>query len=174
MSRVSLNARRQQEAEHTDEVEVVLMQFEHASLAAPIRVSTDPTERISAEPLLYGTRSRWLDADPATEPFLALSAYIELPGDQEQAPAGARITLEVTNAELVTALRGITTRAIAHLCVVLASAPDEVELEFRDLRLIDVSYDAGSVSLVITRNPIEDEGVPCDRITKERFPGLFR
>jgi hypothetical protein len=174
MRRVSLNARAAFDAAQTDMVEVALLQFEHPSLAEPIRVSTDPTERLSDEPVLYGTRSRWLGADPATEPFLAVLAWAELPGDEEDVPAAARISVEVMDAALVRSLRQITGRATAHLCVVLAGTPDLPELEYLDLRLIGVDYDGGVVTLQITREPIEDEGVPMDRVTKERFPGLFR
>ena len=53
MRRISVNARSAHDAASTDEIEVVLIQIEHPQLAAPVRLSTDPTERISVDPLTY-------------------------------------------------------------------------------------------------------------------------
>ena len=55
--RVSLNARQAQIDPVSAEIDVVLIEITHPDLDAPIRLSTDNTERISDEPLIYGTRS---------------------------------------------------------------------------------------------------------------------
>lgn len=174
MRRVSLNARRAGQDASTAEVEVALFQIEHPLLSDPVRLSTDPTERLADEPLSYGTRSAWLGADPATEPFLFVLASAELPGDQEDAPAAASIILANVSRDLASVLRSFTTRATVHLAVVLASSPDVVEVEYRDLRLVAVEGTAAEITLRISRAPIEDESVPMDRFTRDRFPGLFR
>ncbi len=56
MRRVSLNARTAFDAATTAEVEIAQIMIEHPALDAPVRLSTDPTERISTDPLMYGTR----------------------------------------------------------------------------------------------------------------------
>ena len=147
--------------------------IDHGSLSAPVRLSTDPTERLSAEPPIYGTRSTWMDADPETEPYLFTLVSADLPGDQEDAPASATIVLENVDNGIAAVLRSIIDRATVHMAVVLASSPDLVEMECRDLRLISADGDAGEVSLALSRAPIEDETVPMDRFTRDRFPGLF-
>jgi hypothetical protein len=173
MSRtLSLTARSHGQAAQPEDVEVVLMQFDHDDLDAPIRISSDPTERLSTEPLRYGTRSSWNGTDPQAAPFYFLAAGFELPGDQEDAPAAVRIVLDLFDATLVTLLRSVSTQGTAHLAIVFAASPDTVEIEFRDLRITTVEY---GEQLVITcsRRPIEEEGVPAIRMTKDRFPGLF-
>ncbi|MBY6117401.1 hypothetical protein KUW09_24630 [Mameliella alba] len=173
MSRtVSITARRHDEAQHSDEVEVLLMQFEHADLEAPIRISSDAT-RLSVDPLLYGTRSTWNGADPATEPYLFAFASYQMPGDQEDAPAAVRVILDLFDDTLVKKLRSTITPATAHLAVVYAASPNTVEIEYRGLEIGDISY---GEQLVITssRRAIEERGVPRDLMTKDRFPGLFR
>lgn len=173
MSRtVSITARRYAEDETSDQVEVVLMQFEHADLDAPIRISSDVT-RLSTDPLLYGTRSTWNDADPETEPYLFAGASIQMPGDQDGAPAAVQLVLDLYDDTLVTQLRATTTPATAHLAVVYAASPDVIELEYRGLEVSDASY---GEQLVITaaRRAIEDRGVPQHLMTKDRFPGLYR
>ena len=174
MRRVSLNARAALEAASSAEVEVALFVIEHPSLATPIRLSTDPTERLTTEPLAYGTRSAWMGANPATQPYLFILASVELPGDQEDAPAAGTIVLENAVSQVAALLRGFTDRPVVSMAVVLASSPDVVEVEYRGLKMIGAQGTAGEITLQISRAPIEDEAVPMDRFTKDRFPGLFR
>jgi hypothetical protein len=59
MSRlVSLNVRVAANAEHASEVPVALVTITHPGLDAPVRLSSDPTSRLSADPLRYGTYHR--------------------------------------------------------------------------------------------------------------------
>lgn len=174
MRRLSLNARAAWDANSTGEIEVALFLIEHPLLAEPVRLSTDPTSRLSTEPLAYGTRSTWMGSDPLTEPFLFVLASAELPSDQADTPTAAAIVLENVTNEIAHVLRSFTDRATVHMAVVLASSPDLVEAEFRGLKIISAEGDAGEVTLSISRAPIEDETVPVDRFTKDRFPGLHR
>ncbi len=174
MRRVSLNARAALEEASSPEVEVVLLTVEHPELPAPVRLSTDPTERLSIDPLLYGTRSSWSGADPQTDPYLFILASAEFPSDLEDAPAAATLVLENVDNEIAHLLRSFTDRPVVHMAVVLASSPDLVEAEYRNLNIIGVDGNAGEVSISISRAPIEEESVPMDRFTKDRFPGLFR
>ncbi|WP_102226876.1 hypothetical protein [Acidimangrovimonas sediminis] len=171
---VSLNARNANDAASTAETEVALFVIEHPSLDAPLRLATDWSERISDEPLMYGLRSTWQGADPATDPYLFVLASAEVPGDLEDGPGPATIVLENVDNDIIAVLRSITDRATVHMAVVLASSPDLVELEFLGLKLISADYDAAQITLSISRQPIEDEAVPSARFTKDRFPGLFK
>lgn len=174
MRRVSLNARQSHDAPYSDDLEIALIMIEHPELDAPVRLSTDPTERLSIDPLAYGTRSAWMDSEPATEPFLFILAASDIPGDLEDAPAAANIIVENVDSDIAKLLRSFIDRPTVHLAVVMASTPDLVEVEFRDMAMISADGDAGQITLEISRAPIEDESVPMDRFTKERFPGLFR
>ncbi|MCT4554625.1 MAG: hypothetical protein N4A53_08060 [Pelagimonas sp.] len=169
--RKSLNSRLAAHDPFTDELRIMLMQFEHPDLPAPIRLSTDPTERLSADPLSYGTRSTWMGADT---PFLFVLASWETLSDFEDAPRSARIVIENVDSAIATLLRSVSTRPRAHIAEVLASSPDQIELEARGLYLQAANGNAGEVPLILTRDPIELETVPMDRFTKNRFPGLFR
>ena len=169
-----MNARLALDAPSSAEVEVALFTIEHPSLAAPVRLSTDPTERLSSDPPMYGTRSGWLGANKVTEPFLFVLVSAELPGDQDDAPAGATLVLENVDNDIAKLLRRFTDRPTIHMAIVLASSPDLVEAEWRDLRIVASEGDAGRVSLTLSRAPIEDETVPLDRFTRDRFPALFR
>lgn len=174
MRRVSLNARDSFNAQSSAEVEVALFHIEHDDLEAPVRLSTDPTVRLSEDPLYYGTRSSWYNSDPDTEPFLFVLAATDLPSDLEDVPAAATIVLENIDIQIAKVLRSFTDRARVSMAVVLSSAPDVVEIEYRGLSLMSANGTAAEITLEISREPIEDEQVPMDRFTKQRFPGLFR
>lgn len=171
MRRLSLNARTAHDAAATDEVEVVLMRISHPDLETPVRLSTDPTERISVEPLVYGTRSTWAGGAVDT-PYLFVIASAVLPDDQEDAPPVATIALEVVDRDMAAVLRSTTTRATVDVATVLASSPDEVESEWWGLELIGVDGDAGEIRLQVGREPLDQEPWPARRMTREAFPGL--
>lgn len=174
MRRVSLNARTSSDSATSAEVEVALIMIEHPALDAPVRLSTDPTERLSIEPLMYGTRTNWMDSDPSSEPFLFVLASAELPSDLEDAPAAASIVLENVGSDIAELMRSFTDQPSVHIAVVMASSPDLVEVEYRGMVMTGASGNANEISIDVSRAPIEEESVPMDRFTKDRFPGVFR
>ncbi len=174
MRRVSLVARQALEDAGSAEVEVVLVVVTHEALSAPIKISTDPTERLSVAPLAYSTRSTWRAAEAGDEPFLFTAVSTLVPGDQDDVPAAATLILEALDNRIADELRKTTTRARVDIAVVMASSPDLVEAEWLDLRLVAAEGDPGQIVLSISRDPITDEPWPAGRMTRERFPGLHR
>lgn len=173
MSRaLSLNARLAQDAPASDEIEVVLIEIGHADLPAPIRLSTDNTERLSEDPLIYGTRSDWRGADPLTEPFLWIVAAAVVPGDDADAPAQARIVLDNLDSGLVELLRSFTAPPSVALAVVMAATPKLIEQEWTGLLITATDADAGQIVLSLGRDEIEMEPFPSGRMTRRNFPGL--
>jgi hypothetical protein len=174
MRRVSLNARLAQNSQNTAEIYVVLVHIEHPMLDNPVLLSTDPTERLQDEPLMYGTRSTWLGANPVTEPFLFVLASTVLPSDIDDAPAEANIVLENVDNDIAKLLRSFTDLATVSMAVVLASSPNLIENEFHGLKLTSANINAGEVTLNVSREDVEEEYFPGGRMTKNRFPGLHR
>lgn len=169
---MSLNARLAQDASASSEIHVVLLEITHPALDVPIRLSTDNTERLSDEPLTYGTRSSWRGANPQTQPFLWVVASTLVPSDLEDAPAAATIVLDNLDASMVALLRSFTDAATLNMAVVLASSPDLVEAEWTGLQLIAAEITAGEITLQFSREEIELEPFPMARLSRERFPGL--
>lgn len=172
MRRLSLNARLAHEETSSAEIEVVLFLIEHPDLEAPIRLSTDNTERISDDPLMYGTRSNWRGASPVTDPYLWVIASAVLPSDSEDAPAQATLILENMDSEMVAIVRSFTDLATVSMAVVLASSPNRVEVEFTGLQIVSAEITAGEITLSLSRDEIELEPFPAGRLSKHRFPGL--
>lgn len=98
----------------------------------------------------------------------------DLPSDPEDAPAASALILQNVDNRIGETLRSFTDRATIHMAVVLASSPDLVEAEYRDMAIVSAEGTAYQVTLQISREPIEEENVPMDRFTKDRFPGMFR
>jgi len=162
---VSLHARAAIQGQETDQVPVMLATITHPSLSVPAYLSSDPTERISADPLVYGTRHAGI-----VFPFVLMGAV--LPDDQDKSPPKTTLVFENVDADMGRVLRSIPSPASVDLAVVLAATPDVIELQFTGLRATRGSYDANQVSLDISREPFTSEPMPAGRMTKARFPGL--
>ncbi len=174
MRRVSLNARLAQDAQATEEIYCALFAITHPALARPIRLSSDNTTRLSTEPLMYGTRSTWMGANPATDPYLWVVASTILPSDLDDAPAAGNIVLENVDNEIAILLRSFTDLAVINMAVVLASSPNLVEAEWRGMNIVSSDIDAGEVMISFSREDIGDEYFPAGRMSRERFPGLHK
>lgn len=174
MRRLSLNARLAQDAQATDEIYCALFYITHPDLDKPIRLSTDNTVRLSTEPLMYGTRSTWMGTNPANDPFLFVIASTLLPSDLDDAPAAGNIIIENVDNEIAKLLRSFTDLATIHMAVVLASSPNLIEAEWRNMNIISADLDAGEVMVSFNREDIGDEYFPSGRMSRERFPGLHK
>lgn len=172
MRRLSLNARLALDAPASAEIEVALFLIEHPDLDAPIRLSTDNTERLSVDPLLYGTRSTWRGANPVTDPYLWIVASAVLPGDDDEAPASARLVIENLDAGLTTLLRSFTEPPTISIAVVLADSPDVIEAEWTGLQLASADITDAEITLTLSRDEVELEPFPPGRMTRLNFPGL--
>jgi hypothetical protein len=146
---------------------VVFVTITHADLDAPVRLSSDPTERLSSDPLRYGTRHLGDIYD-----FVLMSAL--LPDDKEGALPVVTLAFENVAANMASVARAVLTPATVDLKVVLASSPDSIEEQYLGLQAAHVVYDKGRITLDITRETIFTRRPwPAGRMTQARFPGLF-
>ncbi len=172
--RVSLNARQMQDAQASPEIEVVLFYITHPELSSPIRLSTDNKDELSLDPYIRGTRSTWMGSNPVTEGFAHIIAEAVLPSDMDDAPAAGQIALALVDQALVTAVRAVSTVPTVHIAVVLASSPNLIEYEVRDLDIVSHDIGADEVVLTFSRADIENDPCPAGRMTKDSFPGLHK
>jgi uncharacterized protein DUF1833 len=164
---LSLTARTAFNAERTDEVSVVLVTITHADLEEPIRLSSDPTVRLSDDPLRYGTRHQGAEYE-----FVLVSAV--LPDDREGQPIGVTLAFENVARDMASIARAVVTPAQADIVLVLASSPDEIEEAYTGLRAVRGTYDAARVTFEFSRQLATKKPWPAHRMTQNRFPGLFR
>ena len=164
---VSLGFRAAANAEHTGEVPVALVTITHPDLDAPVRLSSDPTSRLSADPLRYGTRHRG-----DVYEFVLMAAL--LPDDKQDAPPTVTLEFDNVAADMVQLVRSVTTPATVDIAVVLASDPDVIEEQYTGLIAIRAPYDESRISFEIARQDIAPRPWPAHRMTAARFPGQFR
>lgn len=172
--RVSLNARKMQDAPASGDFEVVLFYLTHPTLAVPWRFSTDNADLLSDDPYIRGTRSTWMGSNPATEGFVGILAEAVLPDDKDDAPATGQIAIALSDQALVSAVRSVTTVPTIHMAVVMASSPNAVEFEVLDLDIVSAEINGDEILLTFSRENIELEPCPAGRFTKDAFPGLHK
>lgn len=153
-------------AQDSDVVAAALLTITHADLASPIRLSTDPTKRLSTDPLKYGTTSRSNDYD-----FVPVA--VVLPDEADDAAPAA--SLEVDNADLglITAVRSITDAADVAIEIIDTSDPDTVEISFPAMRVANVTYDRSVVRFGLEVEGLQSEPFPGMAFLPSNFGGLF-
>lgn len=168
MTTLSLSFREAFNAESTDEFPVVLVEITPAGSSEPVRICSEPAERLSADPLRYG-----ITHDGEEYGWVMMSTT--WPDDQEGKPPSTTLNFENVSEDMAATIRGVTpgTQADVVLKLVLSSAPDDIE-ESYVMKATSGSYNAQQVSLDVSREPIESEPWPAFRTTKARFPGLYR
>lgn len=167
MPQLSLSARSAFNAAQTDDEPIVLVELTPAG-GETRYLSSHPTERLSTEPLRYGTISEAREYE-----FVLMS--MAWPDDQEGSPPRSTLVFENVVEDMAAAARGVTPGTQAHVVMklVMSSDPDTVE-ETYVMKATGSTYSAQQVTLDVSREPIETEPWPAQRMTKERYPGQFR
>lgn len=155
-------------APETGEVIVVLLTISHGGLSAPIRISSDPTQRLdeTTEDVIYGTISRGNE-------YIFFPFDINLPTDEAEAAPQATITVDNIRQEITEAIRSISTPPAVTIDIVLAETPDTIEASFPEFDMVNVTYDSLTVTGVLTLDSLATEPYPADRFNPAYFPGLF-
>ena len=166
MRLLSITMRHALSNQETGEVAVVLLTIRHPMLPAPIRLSSDPTQRLSNVPLTYGTVSRG-------HAYLFFPFSHVLPDEVDDRAPAAQIQIENVSRDLIQLLRSANTSAKVDMELVLASAPDNVEIEYLGFDLSAVTYNAEIVTLELTIDSLDTEPYPAGKFTPAGFPGLF-
>lgn len=166
MRTVSLNFRRALFAQEAGEVPVFLLTITHTTLADPILLSTDPSSRITTDPLVYGTVSRG-------QTFLYAGVGLQLPDEQDATAPAAKLVVENVTRDLIPLVRSIQTPAQVKIEAVLASAPDTVEITFPSLDLTNLQYDMATLQFDLTMDALTTEPYPSGTFGPANFPGLF-
>jgi len=144
-----------QNAEATGEAWLLLLTIVHTELAVPIRVVGN-NENITS----------------GGELFVAWDFEIVLPGEDPDNPDTARLSIGNIDPLIIRTLREISSPPSLTIQVVLASAPDTIEIEFAGLVLRNASYDAGTISGDLSFEEILTEPV-ATTLTPAMFPGMF-
>ncbi len=163
---VSLNFRVAMFAQESGEVPIFLLTITHPELADPIRLTTDPTERFSTDPLLYGTTSRGVQ-------YLYVGMDVTLPDEQDKNPPASKLVVSNVNRDLIPLARSVNSPPSVTFEAVLASALDVVEFSIPALDMINLQYDAGQLTFSLAMDALTSEPYPAGSFSPSSFPGLF-
>lgn len=153
-------------AQETDEVAICLLTIEHEEMGTPIYLSNDPTTRVFDDPLVYATESRG-------QQFLFLPFDFTFPDDKSDSPPRVQLTVENIDRQLVGVLRSFSTPPTVTLEIVLASAPDLVEIALPGLQLANAQMDDTKIAIDLAADPLINEPFPAGSFTPGSFPGIF-
>lgn len=139
-----------------DEVWVPLIVIDHPSLDEPLRF-TNVGKSIESNGETY-----------SHFPF-----DIILPDDSEDGHPRARLIIDNTTRAIMATVRSMRPEPTVKISVVLASAPDVVEIELPPLPLRNLSYDVHMIEGEIAAEDYTGEPYPAGRFTPSGFPGMF-
>ena len=84
---LSLNFREAIFGQESGEVPIFLLTITHPQLDEPIYLTTDATERLGTDPLVYGTLSRGVT-------YLYAGIEVTIPDEQDKSPPASKLTIE--------------------------------------------------------------------------------
>lgn len=140
----------------SSDLPLVLLQIDHADLAAPIQVVNNK-ENISSN----------------GEEYVAFPFEITLPDTKEDSPPRAKLKIDNVSREIGQAIRSISSPASVTIKVVRQDDPDTVEMEFTGMRLFHVNYDALSVEGTLEFEDFAREPYPGHTFNPANYPGII-
>lgn len=154
-------------AQETDEVFVTLITLSSDELSEPVRICDDPTTSLSGlGDDIYGVVSNG-------DTFVFMPFDISLPRDDKSGTVSAKLSIQNIDRRVVEIARSVTKPVNVKIQSILASAPDDVEIEFDNFQLSNVKYDVMKVEGDLTLNYWGLEPFPSNNFTPSNFPGLF-
>lgn len=166
MRTLSLNLRAALFAQQTGEVPIHLLTITHPDLVTPIRLSSDPTTRLTTDPLVYGTVSRG-------NTYLYIGMKVKLPDEQDKTPPASKLIISNVDRSIIPLIRSITSPASVKTELVLASALDTVEVIWPALDITQADFNAQDISFDLTMDSMVTLPFPAGSFSPQGFPGLF-
>jgi hypothetical protein len=166
---VSLNFRTQAWAQETGVVVICLLTITHDDLDEPILLSTDPTQRLYeyGADQVYGTVSRGDD-------YVFFPMSLKLPDDTDDGPRSMTIEIDNVGREYMETLRSISGQPKVNTEIVLSNDLDTVEAAWPEFLITHISANAGTVTMPLTMETLNNEPFPSMSFTPGSAPGLFR
>jgi hypothetical protein len=163
---LSLNLREALFSQESGEVPIFLIEITHPDLPEPIRLTTDATTRLSTDPLIYGTVSRGTT-------YLYAGIDVTIPDEQDKSPPASKLTIANVTRDLIPLARSVNSPPSVKIEAVLASAPDDVEMNWPALDMSNLTYDASALQFDLTMDALVTEPYPSGTFSPAYFSGLF-
>lgn len=106
--------------------------------------------------------------------FTAFPMRIRLPVDDGESARDFSIEFDNVSLELIQNLRSVTDDIAVSIQLILASMPNIVQMEFSDLVIRSVTYNAQRISARIVLDNFLAVQMTGERYTPTLFPGMFQ
>lgn len=166
MRSLSLDMRTALFAQESGKVAVALITITHPTLASPLYLSSDATERLSTDPLVYGTISRG-------NSHLYVAPEVYLPDEKDREPPQSKLIISNVSRDYIDLVRSISSPASFKIELVLSDAPDDVEIEYPAMQMTQVEFDAMTMTFTLSQDAMALEPYPAHKFTPSYFPALF-
>jgi hypothetical protein len=163
---LSLNFRKALFAQESDDVPIFLAAITHPLLPETIYLSSDPTERLSDAPLLYGTQSRG-------NVYKFIGMDITIPDEEDKNPPASKLVVSNATRDLIPLARSVSTPAKITIEAVLSSAVNDVEFSIPRMDMVNVQYNASELTFSLSIDALTTEPYPAGSFDPSGFPGLF-
>ena len=170
MLNVSLNFRQAAYAQETGRVIIALFTIDHESLSEPIRLSSDPTQRLDEystdQDIVYGTVSRG-------EKYIFYPMRLKLPDETDEGMGEITIEIDNVHRTLMETIRNIFTPPAVNTEIVMDNTPDVVEAQWPEFLLTNINYNASVISGTLRADMLEKEPFPMGTFNPSYFPSVF-
>lgn len=143
-------------ASNSEDPLLTLFTLEHETFDAPILLVNNGTEVISRG-----------------QTFSRFPVKLILPQDDGESERVVQITFDNVSLELLDEIRTVTTPIRLKLELVLASIPDEVQMAYEELKLVQVTYNPQTISAKIIPDDFLNTSLTSEKYTPSAYPGLF-
>ena len=143
-------------AVETGEIFLTLLEFTHPEMVTPLYF-VDDTVSITSNGTVY-------------EPY---PFRIALPEDSEGILPEVKLTIDNVDQTLIEAIRGFSNPPIATVKIILAYAPDTIEIQLDNLKLRNVHFDAFSITGALVIDSPLSRKFPAGTFNPKQYPALF-
>lgn len=157
MSRLSNELTSQMFGEYSDDPFLMLVTLTHTTFDGPIYLCNN----------LHPVVSNGIT-------FEAFPMEIVLPEDDGETAREVSIQFDNVSQELISELRKIDTPADISIAMVLASSPDEVQVEYGELKMKQINYNVKTIEAKLYMDSFLGVNLSSERYTPSLYPGLFK
>lgn len=105
--------------------------------------------------------------------FVAFPFKFILPSDDAESTRELSLEFDNVSLELLDEIRSVTTSISLKLEMVLASIPDEIQYEFSELKISNITYNKNRISAKVFLDVFLSSEIPSEKYLPSNFPGLF-
>lgn len=105
--------------------------------------------------------------------FIGFPFKITLPVDDGESSRSVTVEFDNVGLDLINEIRSVTDLIDVKLQMILASDPDNIEIELSELKLKDVSYNVNTIKATLFVDDFLNTGMTSERYAPTNFPGLF-